>query len=172
MGVLKGGMKIEASGVTLVYTEDTDVTVGATLDSCGWVPERDAERVDAGADVVTVTALSPDQSARYRDAYGSRGKGTATLEALRMGIQEVRVTEDGRRVTRRGKDARLYADALAQQNAISADLLAEVIHRLTRGTALEEGYAFARACLGYEPPAPTAEEDEPHDDATFPGDDA
>jgi hypothetical protein len=134
------------------------------------VPEADVTSVGPTADRVTVQALSPAQLARYRDLYRSSGSGTATLEALRMGVAEAQFTgADGKRTTVRGKGVAIYAEALYQQASIAADLLAEVIHRLSRGEGVEAAYPFARAILGDdEEPEEKPEEGTP-DGATFPG---
>lgn len=155
MGILKGGAQIKTGQVRVVYSEDPDVVVPARLAGCGWVPETAAESVKPGADVVTVQALSPAQLARYRDVHRSHGSGTAMRDTLLMGVAEaVFRDEAGKRVTVRGKGTAAYVDALVQQAVIVAELLSEVVHRLSRGEGVEAGYPFARVVLGAEEPPP------------------
>lgn len=171
MPILKGGVTIETGRCRLVYSEDPAVTVPAHLEGCGWVPHSEAQTVGPDADIVTAQALSPAHLARYRDLYRAAGVGTATLEALRLGVAEaVYQDEKGRRVTVRGKGAAAYVEALSQQAVVPAELLAEVIHRLSRGEEVASAYPFARRILGVDEsePEPT-EEDAPADGATFPG---
>lgn len=167
MGVLKGAVTIQTATEVLVYSEDPDVVVGEGHVKAGWIREAEALNVGAGADVVTVRPLGADQVARWKDHFRRSGPGTATLEALRMGVVEVRCAPAGKRTTLKGKGALTYIEALTQQDATAADLLSDCIHRLTGGMQLEDSYAYARRVLGYEPPA--AEEADSQDDATFPG---
>lgn len=175
MGVLKGSVTIQTATEVLVYSEDPDVVVGADRVKAGWIRKAEALSLGSGADVVTVQPLGADQVARWKDHLRRSGPGTATLEALRMGVVEVRCAPAGKRTTLKGKGALTYIEALTQQDATAGDLLSDCIHRLTGGMQIEESYAYARRVLGYEPPPPegddgeSREEADSQDDATFPG---
>lgn len=172
MGILKGGVQIKTGQVRVVYSEDPDVSLPPKLAGCGWVPEAEAESVKPGADIVTVQALSPAQLARYRDVHRSHGSGTAMRDALLMGVTEaVFRDESGKRVTVRGKGTATYVDALVQQAVVVAELLSEVVHRLSRGEGIEAGYPLARLLLDAEEPVPQGSE-VPTDGDTFRGEPA
>lgn len=143
MGVLTGGATLSTSTREVVYTSDPDVVVPPELECCGWVPAEQAT-ARAGADIVTIRALTPRERTRMRDVYVRQGEASSYHETCTTAVVSV-----GK--IKLAKDVARWVDRLAQQSPAALDLLARYILALTRGADPSEEYALARSVLGYEP---------------------
>lgn len=153
MATLHGSPVIETSDLTLVWSQDPDVKLPPELDGAGWVESTLALEVGHGADLVTVRALGDDETARYRDHSRTKGTGTGTLYTLRAAVIGARyINEKKKRVTVSGKGCAVYVGLLVQRHGLLAELLSEVVHRITQGLDPAGAYATARASLGIAPP--------------------
>lgn len=149
MATLHGSPVIETSELTLVFSQDSDVKLPPELDGAGWVESALAHEVGHGADLVTVRALSDDEMARYRDIARTKGSGSATLYTLRAAVVSARfLNEKKKRVTVSGKGCAAYVGPLVTKHGLLAELLSEVVHRMTQGIDVTGAYALARSSLG------------------------
>ncbi len=153
MAILKGETTINASEEDVVFSEDPDVTPDAEHAECGWIPVSNAQ-VRKGADVVRVAALSPGNRGLYRGTIERQGTPEANRFACHRGVMKVN--------GKNGKTVSKWVDALAQQDAIALDLLADRINQLSMGAPMEPIYEKARLFLtmykGSEPPEEVADD--------------
>lgn len=138
MAILKGETTIIASEEDVVFSEDPDVTPDAEHADCGWIPVAHAQ-VRKGADVVKIAALGPGNRGLYRGTIERQGTPEANRFACHRGVLKVN--------GKNGKAVTAFVDALAQQDAIALDLLADRINQLSMGAAMEPIYEKARLFL-------------------------
>ncbi len=147
MAILKGETTIIASEEDVVFSEDPDVTPDAEHAECGWIPVANAQ-VRKGADTVRIAALGPGNRGLYRGTIERQGTPEANRFACHRGVMKVN--------GKNGKAVIAWVDALAQQDAIALDLLADRINQLSMGAAMlpiyEKAQLFIRMYKQEPPP--------------------
>lgn len=143
MAILKGEITIIASEEDVVYSEDPDVTPEAHRRGCGWIPVAEAS-VGVGADVVRIRALTPGERSKFRGVCQVETPASGNHWAALRGV--VRVGKW------KGEKAAEWVNALAQQDWLALDLLANRVNWLSMGRSMESLYVEARATLQYQAP--------------------